>query len=500
MLRLCVLLIPLLTLSWCDPTDSFAPAPAFMSRAHLIVAVDASYSMTRLHVGGGSSIIFLRDDNSDEDDNGNNGDDDDDDDDDDESEEADAYSKAAPSEFLEAERGSLLAGPVTTVDWGGEYGKLRERFSEAESGGATPSSALFRIMTSETPNQAIGKFFQEANPQVVQAMSGAVNGLLGGLSNPAMGVETLIKASGDKIANLCFQLQMTGYMFRNAEYVLALKDLMNLQNSASLQEYKDAFDKLDSDGSGYIESIEIEDLLQDVYQDVVPQYEVDNFLNFFDANNDGRISWDEFEKGLGALTAQDSAKRLGRFLPGSVEEEDDEDDEDTDTIDMGMTLSGTVEIEMNNGKIIQLTAKDYIESLKKEAEALREALRRESGNMAVDLLVNDSVSNTGSAVMPPSSRPSKSKLSEGLAGYIASRDGDVKSLTEGISTEIVETMKKLIDFVLQGNSKANKITDRSKLEMEIPGSALQQLALWQLVLGYKLREAEATGEYLKLLD
>ena len=36
--------------------------------------------------------------------------------------------------------------------------------------------------------------------------------------------------------------------------------------------------------------------------------------------------------------------------------------------------------------------------------------------------------------------------------------------------------------------------------MEIPGAALQQLALWQLVLGYKLREAEAKGEYMRLLD
>jgi len=36
--------------------------------------------------------------------------------------------------------------------------------------------------------------------------------------------------------------------------------------------------------------------------------------------------------------------------------------------------------------------------------------------------------------------------------------------------------------------------------MEIPGAALQQLALWQLVVGYKLREAEATGDYKKMLE
>ena len=39
-----------------------------------------------------------------------------------------------------------------------------------------------------------------------------------------------------------------------------------------------------------------------------------------------------------------------------------------------------------------------------------------------------------------------------------------------------------------------------KKEMELPGSALQQLALWQLVIGYRLRETEATGEWKKMLD
>ena len=60
----------------------------------------------------------------------------------------------------------------------------------------------------------------------------------------------------------------------------------------------------------------------------------------------------------------------------------------------------------------------------------------------------------------------------------------------------------LVDFVLDGNS-GNQGKDKppvNELEMEIPGSALQHLALWQLVLGYKLREAEATGDYKKMLE
>ena len=73
-----------------------------------------------------------------------------------------------------------------------------------------PSHVLFRLMSNQSPNQIIGQFVSSANPNVVQAMSGAVGSLLGGLSNPAMGVETIVKASGEKIGSLCFQLQMTG--------------------------------------------------------------------------------------------------------------------------------------------------------------------------------------------------------------------------------------------------------------------------------------------------
>jgi hypothetical protein len=65
-------------------------------------------------------------------------------------------------------------------------------------------------------------------------------------------------------------------------------------------------------------------------------------------------------------------------------------------------------------------------------------------------------------------------------------------------------MKLLVNFVLEGgeNKIKSKLSNQEKaeMEMEIPGSALQQLALWQLVLGYRLREAEVTGDYMKLLE
>jgi len=42
------------------------------------------------------------------------------------------------------------------------------------------------------------------------------------------------------------------YLFRNAEYVVTLQQLLNIK-SRSLEEYKRVFDEIDKDGSGFIE-------------------------------------------------------------------------------------------------------------------------------------------------------------------------------------------------------------------------------------------------------
>jgi len=403
-----------------------------------------------------------------------------------------------------------------TIDWGGEYDTLRTRFNDQKSDKIGPSNTLFRIMTSQTPNEAIMSFINDASPQVVTAMSSTVTNLLGGLTNPRTGMEMIVKANGEKLGTLCFQLQMTGYMFRNAEYVLAIRDLMNIDGQASLQDYKNAFDTLDTDRSGYIEANEVSNLLSEVYgDDNIPQFEVDSFLQFFDSNNDGRISWDEFERGLGVVADSKAkeARRKGRTtstaaLLGSMKEEevveekddDDDDDDDDDLVDtLEPNISGTVKIEMANGRIIEVEAKEYIEELKKEAEALKAALRREKAPLQDPM--------DGSGVMPPMAGGPKppaggGEENVGIAGYIASLEGDIESLTKGISPEVVDAMKMLIDFVLDGgpSGRGKDRKNDKEVEMEVPSSALQQLALWQLVLGYKLREAEATGEYRKMLE
>lgn len=487
-------------------------------------------------------IIDLNDDDADDDEEG-------DDDDDDDDFVPDPYQERAASEFLDEKKrrgGGGLRSDVappsvgrSSLDWGGAYGKLSERIGDVESGKTGPSDALFRIMSSESPSQAIGSFVNEADPGVVQAMSGAVGSLLGGLSNPNSGVETIVKATKDKLGNLCFQLQMTGYMFRNAEYVLALKDIMNIRGSATLDDYRAAFDRIDGDGSGYIEAGEIEALLEDVYGDKgekAPAFEVETFLQFFDSDNDGRISWEEFEDGLGAAYAakigNDRRKKSGAgdvsgtrgpagLLGGDAHGEsgsdddigtDDEDDEEEEYDLFGEpSVSGTIEVELESGKVITVSAEDYIDEMKREAEALKAALLQEAVRGAGRVGVPEDVADAGGALSglvtaggdDPSSTASKE--AGGVAGYISSLQGDVKVLTEGISPEVVDAMKLLINFVLEGgpgggDNKAGKKEMSKDAELELPGSALKQLALWQLVLGYRLREAEATGDYRKMLE
>eukprot|EP00584_Thalassiosira_punctigera_P015664 CAMPEP_0172552854 /NCGR_PEP_ID=MMETSP1067-20121228/47233_1 /TAXON_ID=265564 ORGANISM="Thalassiosira punctigera, Strain Tpunct2005C2" /NCGR_SAMPLE_ID=MMETSP1067 /ASSEMBLY_ACC=CAM_ASM_000444 /LENGTH=588 /DNA_ID=CAMNT_0013340923 /DNA_START=48 /DNA_END=1814 /DNA_ORIENTATION=+ len=445
------------------------------------------------------------------------------DDDDDDDEDDDPYAQTAPSEFRENEDTVISPSTSTSLataiarqsrelntsplDWGGALSTLRSRVSDIESGKSTdPSTALFRTATRERPNEAIGRFVREADPQVVAAMTGAVSSLLGSLSNPAMGVETIVQASSEKLGNLCFQLMMTGYMFRNAEYVLALKSLMNIEGEGTtLAEYRAAFQRIDTDGSGYLEREEIEALLADVYEGKPPAFEITTFLEFFDSNNDGRVSWEEFEKGFAVVTRMGESENGGEqnlnkgfSLPGSVEEDDSEEDMFGEP-----AVSGTIQVELEDGKVIEVDAQEYINDLKQQALELKRELAQEKGIDPSKLGIADKSNDAAAGGNPFINEASPGPGSSGgIASYISSLRGDVKSLTQGISPEVVDSMKKLIDFVLEGGPEGggNAKAMEKKKEMELPGSALQQLALWQLVIGYRLRETEATGEWRKMLE
>lgn len=145
-------------------------------------------------VDGGSSLFLMPPNNGGPPDMFVLGDDEDyggedeDEDEDDEEYVPDPYTTMASEEFLDQDGASSALtfspnGELTTIeDWGGALGKLRERVDDVATGKSRdPSHALFRLMSSSTPNQVIGKFVQSANPQTVQAMTGAVSSLLGGM-------------------------------------------------------------------------------------------------------------------------------------------------------------------------------------------------------------------------------------------------------------------------------------------------------------------------------
>lgn len=81
-------------------------------------------------------------------------------------------------------------------------------------------------------------------------MQDAVVALLGSL--PPLEFDSQVTTTGDKLAALMLQLQMTGYMLRNAEYVVKIRKLLSIR-TRSAAEYREAFDRLDLDGSGFIE-------------------------------------------------------------------------------------------------------------------------------------------------------------------------------------------------------------------------------------------------------
>eukprot|EP00585_Thalassiosira_rotula_P007384 CAMPEP_0196139100 /NCGR_PEP_ID=MMETSP0910-20130528/6493_1 /TAXON_ID=49265 /ORGANISM="Thalassiosira rotula, Strain GSO102" /LENGTH=566 /DNA_ID=CAMNT_0041399785 /DNA_START=38 /DNA_END=1738 /DNA_ORIENTATION=+ len=440
--------------------------------------------------------------------------------DDDDEEDDDPYAQTAPSEFAENEDTPINIDSPTSLakaiarqsrelntsplNWSGALSTLRSRVSDIESGKSmNPSTALFRTISRDRPNEAIGRFVREANPEVVAAMTAAVGSLLGSLSNPAMGVETIVQASSEKLGNLCFQLMMTGYMFRNAEYVLALKSLMNIggegSSATTLEDYRAAFQRIDTDGSGYLEQDEIEALLADVYEGQPPAFEITTFLEFFDSNNDGRVSWEEFEKGFGVVTKMteigaEPKMNQGFSLPASPEEDDAEED-----LFGEPAVSGTIQVELDDGKIIEVDAQQYMDDLKQEALELKMELAREKGIDPKTLGIPETKTDAAAGnPFPNQAMPAPS--SSGIASYIASLEGDVKSLTQGISPDVVDSMKMLIDFVLDPEGGGDGKAMDKKKEMELPGSALQQLALWQLVNGYRLRETEATGEWKKMLE
>lgn len=111
------------------------------------------------------------------------------------------------------------------------------------------AEALVKMITEEPVGVRLSKFFSTSSPMVSSAMRETVAGFLGSLPRDA---RVTYATSSEQLSQLSGMLIMTGYLFRNAEYVITLQQLLNIK-SRTLQEYKQVFDEIDADGSGFIE-------------------------------------------------------------------------------------------------------------------------------------------------------------------------------------------------------------------------------------------------------
>jgi len=103
------------------------------------------------------------------------------------------------------------------VDWDTEMGKLANRFQ--------PQNRYVKEMSEIEVMDLVQEFAATAPKPVQFAVTATVASLLGKLPDQVM--EQEITTSGKALGSLLFNMQMTGYMFRNAEYRRSLMQSMN---------------------------------------------------------------------------------------------------------------------------------------------------------------------------------------------------------------------------------------------------------------------------------
>lgn len=78
----------------------------------------------------------------------------------------------------------------------------------------------FELVEKLSPNEMLQKFAETAPRNVQEATKSTIVNILGSLPNYALDAALITTSS--KLANLLFQMQLTGYMFKNAEYRMSL--------------------------------------------------------------------------------------------------------------------------------------------------------------------------------------------------------------------------------------------------------------------------------------
>jgi hypothetical protein len=160
-------------------------------------------------------------------------DDDDDDDDDDDVGDIDVDGDSIPKDL----NSSALVGQPK----GGDL--LRG----GPSKDALKNNPYMAVVSKLSPSELISKFTGTAHPRVQAAVKTTILGLIGGL--PKLAFDTTTITTGQRLASLMFQLQMTGYMFKNADYRLSLAQSLGVPPSSLILTGKDDEDDDDEENN-----------------------------------------------------------------------------------------------------------------------------------------------------------------------------------------------------------------------------------------------------------
>jgi len=269
------------------------------------------------------------------------------------------------------------------------------------------------VVSRLSPSDLIARFTATASPRVQDAVRTTILGLIGGL--PTMAFETKTVATGERLASLMFQLQMTGYMFANAEYRASLSQSLGSSNTLMLN------GESSQDSKAWLDGKRI----------------------------DGKIK-----------------VRYGATADANSESSIDDESESPSLSTFGME--------------VEVDAEAYMAELRGEVSRLREEL-------------------------DATKQAKEEEIRKDLLAYIRTLPKqELSQLTGTMSPEVLEAMKGLVTAVLAGIGgneleELAGIDDGSKIGpntvTEQSGEALAQLCMWQLVVGFNLRELEVREEF-----
>lgn len=308
-------------------------------------------------------------------------------------------------ETVSSEMGQF--GPLSTKNTTSSSALARSSSGENKPARANP---YLNVVSRLTPSDLISRFTETASPSVQNAVRTTILGLIGGL--PQMAFETKTVATGERLASLMFQLQMTGYMFKNAEYRMSLS-----------------------------QSLESQSLL-------LP--------------SDSKKQWRD------GVAVNGKIKVRYDGISESVYSEDSSINETaTATIDREVTSLKTPGIE------VEVDAATYMTELRTEVARLRDELEEKKlereEEIRKDLLLYI-------RTLPPK---------------------ELKELTGTMSPEVLDAMKGLVTAVLAGigDKDGNETGIGPNTVTEQSGESLAELCMWQLVVGFNLRELEVREQF-----